>query len=635
MIAPAPAVTRWERWALAALLALTAAINGLGLNQYGFGNVYYAAAVASMAQNWHNFFFVAFDPVGFIAVDKPPLGFWLQAASVKLFGFSGVALLVPQAVAGTLAVLVLVVLVRATFGAAAGLLAGTALALSPINVVVNRDNLLESPLILVSLLALGAAIQAVRRDHWRWSVAAGALIGLGFMIKMLEAYLVLPACLAIIAGASSLRWSRRLALGAVLLGLTIAVSFAWPLIVDLVPAVQRPYVGSTTTNSELALAFNYNGVQRLVGQPLYGKPPRPASPLTGPPGPWRVLQAPLGGQMSWWLPIALVGLLTTIWTTRRGRDQWWRLEWADDTKGTALLGWGTWLATTVGFFSVAQFFNPYYLAVALPALCALAGIGVVGLVHDWRHPGWRGWLLPLAVALTGAEQSVILAAYPAWHPWLRLFVAGATVVGTAALVGVRLRVFRSSAQRRAMVQVGAASLVMACLLAAPLLWLAASYTDANEGGFPIAGPAAVGQGNTGAITLDPRLVAYLVAQRGAARFLAATTNTAVAAPLIVVTGAPVMALGGFSGYDPTLTPAQLASRVVRGDVRFFLLPASNLTAPQATALYPHQASAFASAPTNALTGWVAQHCSPVAPQLWQTVVQLGPLQLFDCGAPAP
>jgi hypothetical protein len=78
----------WRRLALAVVMLISIFMNFYQLGQNGFGNLYYAAAIRSMLDSWHNFFFVSFDPGGFVSIDKPPLGFWLQAASAKVFGFT-------------------------------------------------------------------------------------------------------------------------------------------------------------------------------------------------------------------------------------------------------------------------------------------------------------------------------------------------------------------------------------------------------------------------------------------------------------------------------------------------------------------------------------------------------------------
>ncbi|HZU76639.1 MAG TPA: glycosyltransferase family 39 protein, partial [Dehalococcoidia bacterium] len=255
----------WQWPALAGVVVLAACLNLLQLTREGYGNAYYAAAVKSMLQSWHNFFFVSFDPGGFVTVDKPPVGFWVQTASAKLFGFHGWSILLPQAVAGVLSAGVLFFLVRRYFGPVAGLLAALALAVTPISVVANRNNTIDSQLVLVVLLASWAVLKATETGKLRWLLLSMALVGLGFNIKMLEAYLVLPALALVYFVAAPAGWRKRVlhlaAAGAVLL----VVSFAWITAVDLTPASQRPYVGSSQHNSELELALGYNGLQRLLG----------------------------------------------------------------------------------------------------------------------------------------------------------------------------------------------------------------------------------------------------------------------------------------------------------------------------------------------------------------------------------
>src|SRR3712207_1282827 len=148
-----------HRLLLSVILALSAFLNLSWLTSEGYANIYYAATVKNMLASWHNFFFVSYD-AGFVSVDKPPLGFWIQAASAYLFGFHGWSLLLPQALAGVLSVALLYHLVRLSFGPAAGLLAALALALTPISVATNRHNNLESLLVLAVLLAAWAFILA-------------------------------------------------------------------------------------------------------------------------------------------------------------------------------------------------------------------------------------------------------------------------------------------------------------------------------------------------------------------------------------------------------------------------------------------------------------------------------------------
>ena len=155
----------WERAGLALVLLVAGVLDFWQLNRVGYGNTYYAAAVKSMLQSWHNFFFNAFDPGGFVTIDKPPLGFWLQVASAKVFGFSGLSLMLPQALAGVLSVAVLYRLVSRTFGTVAGLLAALALAAGSIVYVVSE------------LLHVGRRFAL--REVSMWGIFVGFLAGYG------------------------------------------------------------------------------------------------------------------------------------------------------------------------------------------------------------------------------------------------------------------------------------------------------------------------------------------------------------------------------------------------------------------------------------------------------------------------
>ena len=184
---PRRSATAWQRVALAAIALVSAGLELYRLTAAGRSNPYYAAAVRSITQSWHNFFFVSFDPAGFVTIDKPPLGFWLQAAVVKVAGYHPLAVLLPQAVATVLSVLLLYALVRRAFGPGAGLLAALALALMPISVVTGRANIIDGTLALCLLAASWLLIRALETGRLGWLLASAAMVGLGFNIKMLEA----------------------------------------------------------------------------------------------------------------------------------------------------------------------------------------------------------------------------------------------------------------------------------------------------------------------------------------------------------------------------------------------------------------------------------------------------------------
>src|SRR5215213_7170693 len=199
----------WHRMALSAVLALSAFLNLSRLTSVGYGNVYYAATVKNMLDSWHNFFYVSYD-AGFVSVDKPPVGFWIQVASASLFGFHGWSILLPQALAGVLSVALLYHLVSRSFGPVAGLLAALVLALTPISVATSRHNNLESLLVLTVLLATWAFILAVETGRLRWLLVGALVVGVGFNIKMLEAFLVLPALYLLYLVAAPVGWRRRM-----------------------------------------------------------------------------------------------------------------------------------------------------------------------------------------------------------------------------------------------------------------------------------------------------------------------------------------------------------------------------------------------------------------------------------------
>jgi 4-amino-4-deoxy-L-arabinose transferase-like glycosyltransferase len=353
--------------ALLPILALSAVLNTYKLAQNGYANTFYAAAVKSMLKSWHNFLFVSFDPGGLVTIDKPPLAVWVQTASARLFGFSPLSLLLPEAIISVVSVAVLYRILSRRLGIAAGLAGALALAVFPSFVAVSRDNGVDPLLILLMILACGAALRAIEDGRWRWLIACAILIGLAFNTKTLAAYLIVPGIALAYMLCAPGSWHRRsgmLAVAAVMLAL---VSFAWIAMVELTPASKRPYVGSSINNTELGLTFEYNGFGRVEGElggpgnvpvaegalvhasppprPHFAHPPTPLertrlvalerreaarrarlikqqtstylpdgrlrTPIVfgGATGPLRLFEQRLADQGSWMLPFALVGLI--------------------------------------------------------------------------------------------------------------------------------------------------------------------------------------------------------------------------------------------------------------------------------------------------------------------------------------
>jgi 4-amino-4-deoxy-L-arabinose transferase-like glycosyltransferase len=242
----------WARPALLALLAATAVLHLWDLSASGYANDYYAAAVQAGTRSVEAWLFGSLDAGNAITVDKPPAELWIMTLSARILGFGSWSLLVPQALEGVAAVALLHGAVRRWAGAGAGLLAASALALTPAAVLMFRfDN--PDALLTLLLVAAGYAVvravdaASVRASTW-WLVASGAAIGFGFLTKMGQALLIVPALglVYLVAGAPRLRTRLRQLLAA--LG-TMIVSAGWFIaLVEIWPAADRPYIGGSTTN---------------------------------------------------------------------------------------------------------------------------------------------------------------------------------------------------------------------------------------------------------------------------------------------------------------------------------------------------------------------------------------------------
>ncbi|MET8051318.1 glycosyltransferase family 39 protein [Streptosporangium sp. NPDC005286] len=529
---------RWSRWALVAACVLGGVLYGWALDSIGYGNSYYAAAARSMSRSWSNFFFGAFDPLGVSTVDKPPGALWVQALSVRVFGYHGWALIMPQVVEGVLAVAVLHRAVLRWAGPAAASISALVLALTPITVAVNRNDNPDTLLVLLLVCAAYAVTRAVtagaghtgmagpvagptaeamavgpsgarggRGRPLAWLLSAGALVGLAFTTKMLQAWVVAPALLGayLVAEPSPRRLRHLVAAGAVML----MTSTAWVAAVDLWPGA-KPYVGGSRDGSAWDLVVGYNGLGRVLGtRDGAGTGLGNAGPsMGGDPGWDRLFNDQVAGQISWLLPFCAVALVAAIvMDVTRGRLTG---PGEQGRPGAAAIGatragwvlWGGWLVLCWAVFSFAEgIFHPYYTTQLGPAVAALSGAGAVTMWRLYLRPVGAAWaLLPVAVGSTALWSVVLVRRTPDWAAWLSPAVAAAGALGVAGLLAGRvlLRAFRRRAMRTATV---AAVLAAVALLAAPAAWSAAEPLD-GPGGMggvnPTAGPeTGSGGGGTG------------------------------------------------------------------------------------------------------------------------------------------
>ncbi|HEX5224069.1 MAG TPA: glycosyltransferase family 39 protein, partial [Solirubrobacteraceae bacterium] len=471
-------LARRVRPELLALCALAAVLYLWSLSRNGWANDYYSAAVRSMAGSWHDFLFASFDHAGVMTVDKPPLALWVQALSVRAFGFHPLSMLVPQALMGVASVALLYDLVRRPFGRLAGTLASLALAITPIVVAVSRHNNPDALLVLCCVAALWCVVRAFdaapHARGTRWLVLAGVCVGLGFETKMLVALVVVPGiALAWLWVAPALR-GRAHALGQLLwAGLAMAVvGGAWPLLVELTPASARPWIAGTSDNRVLSLIFEYNGVGRVDGQAggpgAVGGPGGGANTMFGgSAGPLRLLNEALGGQGGWLLGLALAGGVAILVSCALRRR--------DARTGWLIAVGGAFVTTAVLFSEASGIFHPYYVSLLAPFAAALLGAGAVTLIGRERS---MRLLAPAALLAAGAVELVVRSRYPGQLDWLVPLLLVACTLAAAALA-----VARSARVRR-----GAVLGALAALLLAPAVWAFDTLGYAASGTFPEGGP---------------------------------------------------------------------------------------------------------------------------------------------------
>jgi 4-amino-4-deoxy-L-arabinose transferase-like glycosyltransferase len=591
---------RWVRPSVVALLASTAVLYLWGLWSSGWANNYYAAAAQAATQDWKAWLFGSLDAGNAITVDKPPAALWVMGLFGRLFGFNEFTMLLPQALMGVGAVALLYAAVRRTSGPAAGLIAGTALALTPVAALMFRFNNPDALLVLLLVAAAYCMMRAIETASTRWIALVGVVIGFAFLTKMLQAFLIVPGlALAFLVAAPVGMWKR---IGKLLVGAaTMVVSGGWYIaLVSLWPADSRPFIGGSTDNSLLQLALGYNGIQRIAGGeggPGGGAPGGGPSGANlffgGEPGIGRLFGQSMGVEASWLLPAALIGLAAGIWFTRRTKRT--------GSVRAGLLLWGGWLLVTGAVFSFMDgTVHPYYTVALAPAIAALVGISVCEL---WRG---RGFLVPRIVlaimaATTGVWAFILLDRTPDWLPALRWIVlAGSVVVAAVVAVGAH------RLGRAVVVLVAAAALFG---LAAPTAFSIYNVTQTHSGPGTMSGPsrdAGFGGGGFGGPggrgpdggEADNAALAQLL-EGTDSRWAAAGIGSMGVSSLELKTGASIMAVGGFSGGDNSPTLEQFQAYVADHQVRYFI--PSDRGGPN------HGESG----PAQEITAWVQQNFTPV------------------------
>ena len=549
---------------------------------------------------------------------------WVQALSLRLFGFHLWAIVLPQVVEGALTVLVLYRAVRRVAGAGAGLVAALVLAVSPVTVLLNRGNISDSLLILLLVLAADATTKAFttgkagvaghgRASGWAWP-SRPRCSRPGW------------SCPRSSGSTSSRRRPRRCSGASVTspspLVVMVVVSLSWMTAVTAVPAHDRPYVDGSCDNSVFSQVFVYNGLDRFAATRVHQQGCSPPSHFlveagkvgaalglgtaSIPPGLGRLLHGPFGRDDAWVVipsVVAAAGLLLA----RRRRPR-------TDALRAATLMWSGWAVLTWVFFSEGRYLNSYYLAALMPALAALCGLGAA---TAWRTGTGRGHAAGRAA--DGRRQHRLRphagsrrrpGSDPGSSP--RCVIAAALAVG---ILGASL--WRGHAS----VWTITCGLALAAVaLVSSSAWASGSVVVAGQGPFdtPYQSPKIthLSQG----IPAYDRAVEWPLL----VRFADASPPTVAADVLesswlasedIFATGHEFLPVGGFTGEVPTPSLRQLIHYVATGRV----VAATGAVAPRSR---------------NPDIIWVIEHCAKQATGNTMYTFQGTTMQRYVCGRAA-
>lgn len=596
----------------------------------GLANLYYSAGVYSMGQSFHAFFYNSIDSVGFISIDKPPLGLWIQVLFTKILGFNGMAILLPQALAGVFSVYLIYKIINKRFGQTAGIVSALVLALTPILAAVNRNNTIDGILILMLILASEYTIKSAEKSSIKYLIIANLFIGLGFNLKMLQAYMIVPAVYSTYFLFCKEKISKRVISSAISIVILIIGSFSWIMAVDFTPAQNRPYVGSSGTNSELNLTLGNNGIGRLIGRDSGGgsnnnmpsqqnsrineqnnnfsrkpnddaknRPPKGNLPQQktvnsrGPGGEggstsiFRLYNNNIAGQISWFLlPALMVSVLCLYKLFRK------KLEVS--SKNISLFYFTMCFIPMFIYFSFSSgMVHRYYLAMLSPAIAGLIGIGVSVLIEKYSQN--KSIIIVIFVA-SAASQLYIQSLYKDWLNWILPLCAVAFAVSI-------ILIFWEIKNR---VKNEIIALPIAVLLILPGIWSFTPIIYGNNAQLPIAGPELVNQGDLFDRHPDlSNLITFLKENRGDAKYIASVPSAMdMGAELILQSGEPVMVLGGFNGGDNPLTLEKYKNMISTGKIKYAIITKNK----------DKQSSIDNDKSGGNINDWIIKNCTPVKNQ---------------------
>ncbi|MFD4557789.1 ArnT family glycosyltransferase [Streptomyces sp. NPDC058469] len=640
---------RWARPALWGILLLATALYAWNLTSIT-GNSFYDAAVYSGTKSWKAFFFGALDSGSFITVDKPPFALWVMGLSARVFGYGTWQLMLPMVAAGTGSVAILYRQIKRDFGPIAGTISALVLTLTPITVAITRDTNPDPILVLLMMLGAAALMKAVRNGKLMPLVWSAVAIGFAFNTKMMQAYVVLPAFFLVYLWATNVSLGKRVRNLAVATVALVVSSAWWMVVVDLIPASSRPYIGGSTDNTVWDLVIGYNGFGRIFGASSSVGSQGNGASFGGSSGLYRMFNEIMGGQISWLIPFAAIALVGAL--VLRGRAP------RTDAKRAALMLWGGWFVLHFLTFSLAEgTFHPYYVTAMAPGIAAVAGAGGVLLYRAFREGSaakWA-WVLPAAIAASSVWAVVLLQRVSGSGT---VYTVAEIVVGVAGIASVLgLLVGRFTKRHRLMGFAALAAVV--ALLAGPAAYSVSAATSSTNGTNPTAGPSTgggmggggggggggmggapsgtksgtkpsgsaptgtrpsgsgsapsssksatesstqqAGGGMGGGTQVSSEMITYLKKHQDGATWLLAVSTDQTASSIILESGQPVISMGGWSGSDNAMTLAKLKSLVKSGKLHYIIVSSDG---GQGT--------------SSAITTWVKAHGTAVKSSAYST-----------------
>lgn len=545
---------------LIVLALLTAIIYIVGITNSGIANSYYSAAIQAGTQSWQAFYFGASDPLGFISIDKPPLGIWPSIVSARLFGFSSFSVLLPHALAGIASVVFVYLVVRRYFAWTVAFTAGLLMMATPAAVLMFRYNNPDSFLTLFMIASLYAFLRLIesKRHGSIWAIVAGLLLGLAFMTKGLQ---IIPLaalyfCFYVYhiysAKIQARVFAKRIA-GA--LGAFIVVSLTWPLSVALTPTDSRPYVGSTDDDNIWSLLFGYNGIGRLAGaESSSAAGLNQGVGFGGEAGLLRMFNSDFGPNIGWFLGAAFVLSVAIL----IGRQMI-----AKRQRSLVFLSAG-WLVIYVGVFSFMQgTIHPHYAVVLAPPIAILIAVGF-RFAWSWymeRRDRYK-FVLPATIFTASASCAIMLSYYETILSGYGVyFLLAGLLSSSVLLVGLYRHVPRA---------ITMSCTVVGCLtvLVPNSEYAVLAHTMPHYGMYASAAPT---QQFNPFWPVDDRMRDFLMQKGNTSTWVVGSQSSGPVAALQLATSRPALAVGGFNGSDPAISLQDFKNLAQKGEIRFFLI----------------------------------------------------------------